>query len=66
MAVSLSTPILVVDDYNTMVRILRNLLRQTGMAANLTAMLDGFTSPPVTGAGALLSFSEPPPPIGTL
>jgi two-component system chemotaxis response regulator CheY len=30
MAVSLSSPILIVDDYNTMIRILRNLLRQMG------------------------------------
>lgn len=30
MAVCMTTPILVVDDYNTMVRILRNLLRQIG------------------------------------
>jgi two-component system chemotaxis response regulator CheY len=30
MAVDLSIPVLVVDDYNTMVRIVRNLLRQLG------------------------------------
>jgi len=30
MAVDLSAPVLVVDDYNTMVRIIRNLLRQLG------------------------------------
>jgi two-component system chemotaxis response regulator CheY len=30
MAVDLRTPVLVVDDYNTMVRIIRNLLRQLG------------------------------------
>src|SRR5262245_30938364 len=30
MGVDLSMPILVVDDYNTMVRIIRNLLRQLG------------------------------------
>jgi len=30
MAVSNSTPILIVDDYNTMIRIIRNLLRQLG------------------------------------
>jgi two-component system, chemotaxis family, chemotaxis protein CheY len=30
MAVDLSMPILVVDDYNTMIRILRNLLKQLG------------------------------------
>ena len=32
MAVDLSMPILVVDDYNTMVRIIRNLLRQLGFS----------------------------------
>ena len=30
MAVDLSMPVLVVDDYNTMIRIMRNLLRQLG------------------------------------
>jgi two-component system chemotaxis response regulator CheY len=30
MAVDLSIPVLVVDDYNTMVRIIRNLLKQLG------------------------------------
>ena len=30
MAVDLTTPVLVVDDYNTMVRIISNLLRQLG------------------------------------
>src|SRR5215211_4991135 len=30
MAVDLSMPVLVVDDYNTIIRILRNLLRQLG------------------------------------
>ena len=30
MAVNSSTPILIVDDYNTMIRIVRNLLRQLG------------------------------------
>jgi two-component system chemotaxis response regulator CheY len=30
MAVDLAMPILIVDDYNTMVRIIRNLLRQLG------------------------------------
>ena len=30
MAVDLSIPVLVVDDYNTMVRIIRNLLLQLG------------------------------------
>ncbi len=30
MAVDVSTPILIVDDYNTMIRIISNLLRQLG------------------------------------
>ena len=30
MAVDLSIPVLVVDDYNTMIRIIRNLLKQLG------------------------------------
>jgi two-component system chemotaxis response regulator CheY len=30
MAIDLSKPVLVVDDYNTMIRIIRNLLRQLG------------------------------------
>ena len=30
MAVDLSMPVLVVDDYNTMIRIIRNLLKQIG------------------------------------
>ena len=30
MAMDLSMPVLVVDDYNTMIRIIRNLLRQVG------------------------------------
>jgi two-component system chemotaxis response regulator CheY len=32
MAVDTSMPILVVDDYNTMIRIIRNLLRQLGFS----------------------------------
>jgi len=32
MAVNLSMPVLVVDDYKTMIRIIRNLLRQLGFA----------------------------------
>jgi len=32
MAVDLSIPILVVDDYKTMVRIIRNLLKQLGFS----------------------------------
>ena len=33
MAFDLSMPILVVDDYNTMIRIIRNLLKQIGRAS---------------------------------
>ncbi len=40
MAVSQSMPILVVDDYNTMVRIMRNLLRQLGFT-NIDEASDG-------------------------
>jgi two-component system chemotaxis response regulator CheY len=44
MSVDLSMPVLVVDDYNTMIRILRNLLKQLGFqdiddAADGTAAL---------------------------
>jgi two-component system, chemotaxis family, chemotaxis protein CheY len=40
MAVDLTMPILVVDDYSTMVRILRNLLRQIGFE-NIDDASDG-------------------------
>ncbi len=40
MAVDLSMPILVVDDYNTMVRIIRNLLKQLGFE-NVDDATDG-------------------------
>src|SRR5262245_30430053 len=40
MAVDLSMPILVVDDYNTMIRIIRNLLRQLGFE-NVDEATDG-------------------------
>ena len=40
MAVDLSMPILVVDDYNTMIRIIRNLLRQLGFE-NVDDATDG-------------------------
>ena len=43
MAVSLSMPILIVDDYNTMIRILRNLLRQLGFS-NIDEASDGRTA----------------------
>jgi two-component system chemotaxis response regulator CheY len=39
-AVSMSMPILIVDDYNTMIRILRNLLRQLGFS-NIDEASDG-------------------------
>ena len=41
MAVDLSMPILVVDDYNTMIRIIRNLLRQLGFE-NVDDASDGI------------------------
>ena len=40
MAVDLSMPILIVDDYNTMVRIIRNLLKQLGFE-NVDDACDG-------------------------
>src|ERR1700730_13221987 len=40
MAVDLSMPILVVDDYNTMLRIIRNLLKQLGFE-NVDDATDG-------------------------
>jgi len=40
MAVDLSMPVLVVDDYNTMVRIIRNLLKQLGFV-NIDEANDG-------------------------
>lgn len=43
MAVSMSMPILIVDDYNTMIRILRNLLRQLGFT-NIDEACDGRTA----------------------
>ena len=43
MAVSMSMPILIVDDYNTMIRILRNLLRQLGFC-NIDEASDGRTA----------------------
>jgi two-component system chemotaxis response regulator CheY len=43
MAVSKSMPILIVDDYNTMIRILRNLLRQLGFN-NIDEASDGRTA----------------------
>lgn len=43
MAVSMSMPILIVDDYNTMIRILRNLLRQLGFS-NIDEASDARTA----------------------
>lgn len=43
MTSSLATPILIVDDYNTMIRILRNLLRQLGFT-NIEEASDGRTA----------------------
>lgn len=42
MAVSKEMPILIVDDYNTTVRVLRNLLRQLGFS-NIDEASDGQT-----------------------
>jgi two-component system chemotaxis response regulator CheY len=43
MAVDMSMPILVVDDYNTMIRIIRNLLRQLGFV-DVDDASDGSTA----------------------
>ncbi|HEX2216195.1 MAG TPA: response regulator [Xanthobacteraceae bacterium] len=43
MAVDLSIPILVVDDYNTMIRIIRNLLKQLGFE-DIDEASDGSTA----------------------
>ncbi|MGE0596051.1 MAG: response regulator [Hyphomonadaceae bacterium] len=43
MAVSMSMPILIVDDYNTMIRIVRNLLRQLGFS-NIDEASDARTA----------------------
>ena len=43
MSVSMTAPILIVDDYNTMIRILRNLLRQLGFT-NIDEASDGRTA----------------------
>jgi two-component system, chemotaxis family, chemotaxis protein CheY len=42
-SVSMTMPILIVDDYNTMIRILRNLLRQLGFT-NIDEACDGRTA----------------------
>ncbi|HEX9322837.1 MAG TPA: response regulator, partial [Xanthobacteraceae bacterium] len=43
MTVDLSMPILVVDDYNTMIRIIRNLLKQLGFE-NIDDASDGASA----------------------
>jgi len=43
MSVDLSMPVLVVDDYSTMVRIIRNLLRQVGFT-NVDDATDGISA----------------------
>jgi two-component system, chemotaxis family, chemotaxis protein CheY len=43
MALDLSMPVLVVDDYNTMIRIIRNLLRQLGFQ-DVDEATDGTTA----------------------
>jgi two-component system, chemotaxis family, chemotaxis protein CheY len=43
MSVSMTMPILIVDDYNTMIRILRNCLRQLGFT-NIDEASDGRTA----------------------
>jgi two-component system chemotaxis response regulator CheY len=43
MAVDLTMPVLVVDDYNTMIRILRNLLKQLGFE-DIDEAVDGSSA----------------------
>lgn len=43
MAAAMTTPILIVDDYNTMIRIVRNLLRQLGFS-HIDEANDGATA----------------------
>lgn len=43
MAVDFSMPVLVVDDYNTMIRIIRNLLKQIGFA-DIDDAVDGSSA----------------------
>ena len=43
MSVSMTMPSLIVDDYNTMIRIMRNLLRQLGFT-NIDEACDGRTA----------------------
>jgi two-component system chemotaxis response regulator CheY len=43
MSVNFAMPVLVVDDYNTMVRIIRNLLRQVGFH-DIDDASDGFSA----------------------
>jgi two-component system chemotaxis response regulator CheY len=43
MSVSMTMPILIVDDYNTMIRIVRNCLRQLGFT-NIDEASDGRTA----------------------
>jgi two-component system, chemotaxis family, chemotaxis protein CheY len=43
MAIELAMPILIVDDYNTMVRIIRNLLKQLGFQ-NVDDASEGSTA----------------------
>ena len=45
MAFDLSMPILVVDDYGTMIRIIRNLLKQIGFETSTTPPTDRSRSP---------------------
>ncbi len=57
MSVDLSMPVLVVDDYSTMVRIIRNLLRQVGFT-NVDDASDGI--------GALRAAAREAVPAGHL
>ena len=60
MAVDLSMPVLVVDDYQTMIRIIRNLLNQLGFK-NIEEAKDGRQALEKLNRGALAEMVEAGP-----
>ena len=57
MAVDLTKPVLVVDDYNMMIRIMHNLLKQLGFERITMPMTDRLRSQNFAGATTVWSFS---------
>ena len=53
MAVDLSMPVLVVDDYSTMIRIIRNLLKQLGFGIDCLFLTRGIHSEEFEGIDQL-------------